>query len=104
VAIASQVAETQFPRKQGNVRFQWDVTDRFALDSTFYYMDELPGYGVKSYVRSDLRVAYRLADHLQIEVIGQDLFDQSHREFGSPTDANAANIQRSIFGRLTWRS
>jgi iron complex outermembrane recepter protein len=103
VAIAAEVAEEQSPRNQASVRVQWDLSDRLALDGALYYVDELPAYDLDSYVRADLRLAYRLTDRLQVELIGQGLFDEQRREFGSAGDANAASIERSIFGRLTWR-
>jgi hypothetical protein len=37
-----------------------------------------------------------------LELIGQNLFDD-HREFTAPGDVNAAEIGRSVFGRLTWQ-
>jgi iron complex outermembrane receptor protein len=104
VAIAAEAAEDQSPHNQADLRLQWDATDRLSLDTTVYYVDELPGFDVNSYVRTDLRLSYRLTDHVQFDLIGQNLFDDAHREFGSVADANASNIERSIFGRLTWRS
>jgi iron complex outermembrane recepter protein len=103
-AVASaEAAEGQSPRNQANVRAQWDATDRLSIDATLFYVDELPNYGVEDYVRADLHVGYRLTDTLQFELVGQNLFDDKHREFTPPGDVNAATIDRSVFGRLTWR-
>jgi iron complex outermembrane receptor protein len=103
LAVDSEIAEGQSPRNQASVRVRWDATDRLAVDGTVYYVDSLPAFQIDSYVRLDLRVAWRLNDHVQFEMVGQNLLDDTHREFGAPTDANAAVIERSIFGRLTWR-
>jgi iron complex outermembrane receptor protein len=103
-AIDGDVAEGRSPSNQATLRAQWDATDRLALDATLYYVDELPDYQINAYTRTDARVAYRLTDQLQFELIGQGLFDEDHREFTDPSDVNAAAIGRSIFGRLTWRS
>jgi iron complex outermembrane receptor protein len=102
-AIDSEAAEGQSPRNQSSLALQWNATDRLAIDTTVHYVDQLPRYQIKSHVRGDVRLGYRLTNSLQLEVIGQDLLRNSHREFGSATDANAATIGRSIFGRLTWR-
>ena len=72
-----------------------------AIDGTLYYVDELPAYNIDAYARFDLRIGWRLTDAVQLELVGQNLFDDAHREFTAPTDVNAAEIQRSIFGRLT---
>ena len=104
VAIASEAAEDQSPRNQAYLRAQWDVNEQFTADATLYYVDELPGFQIDAYTRLDARVGWRLTDHLQFELVGQGLLDDQRREFNAPTDANATQIGRSIFGRLAWRS
>jgi iron complex outermembrane recepter protein len=74
------------------------------LDSTLYYVDDLPAFQIESYVRLDAHLGWRLTDHMQFELIGQNLLDDQHREFGAASEANAATIERSFFGRLSWRS
>jgi iron complex outermembrane receptor protein len=59
---------------------------------------------VDSYWRVDARVGWRVCDEVLLEIVGQNIFDESHREFGNATEIGATEIQRSVFGRLTWRS
>jgi iron complex outermembrane receptor protein len=96
-AINAEIGEGQSPQQQFNTRIRWNATDNFALDSTLYFVDELPAFAIDSYWRLDARVGWRLTNDVEIEVVGQDVFDQT----GS--DSSAAEIGRSIFGRLTWR-
>jgi iron complex outermembrane receptor protein len=103
LAVDSEQAEGQSPRNQASLRVRWDANERMAVDGTLYYVDNLPAYAIEAYTRLDLRFALRLTEEVQLEVVGQNLFDDSHREFGAAADANAAEIQRSVFGRLTWR-
>jgi outer membrane receptor protein involved in Fe transport len=103
-AIASQAAEHQSPRQQWNLRSQWDVTERLALDTTLYYVSAVQGYGIDAYWRLDTRIGWQITDALHFDVVGQDLLDRSHREFGNLTDVGATQIGRSVYGRLTWRS
>jgi iron complex outermembrane receptor protein len=103
-AIGAEAGEGQSPRNQFNLRAQWDVTDRVSFDSTLYYVDDLPSYAVSSYWRFDARVGWRVCDEVLLEIVGQNIFDDSHREFGNADDVGATEIQRSVFGRLTWRS
>ncbi|HSZ75601.1 MAG TPA: TonB-dependent receptor [Rhizomicrobium sp.] len=103
-AIASEAAVGQSPRNQFNVRSQWDVTDTIAFDTTVYYVDALPGYDVSAYWRLDARIGWRVTDELQLDVVGQNLSDDSHREIGNPTDSNAVAIGRGVYGRLTWHT
>jgi iron complex outermembrane recepter protein len=96
-AINSEIGERQSPQQQFNLRAQWDIDERFALDSTVYYVDEVPAFALDSYVRWDARIGWRVADGVQLELVGQDLLDET----GS--DANPLETGRSVFGRLTWR-
>jgi iron complex outermembrane recepter protein len=102
-AVDGEVAEGRSPQNQANLTVNWHASDRLAFDAAVYYVDELPNYGIEDYLRIDLRMAVRVAEGVQFEVIGHNLFDESHREFTAPGDANAAEIERSVFGRLTWR-
>jgi iron complex outermembrane receptor protein len=104
LAIASEAAEGQSPRNQFDLRSQWDVNDRLSLDTTIYYVDALPAFPVSAYWRLDARAAWRLTDDLQFELVGQNILDDSHREFGDPTDVGTTVVGRSFYGRLTWRS
>jgi iron complex outermembrane receptor protein len=104
LAIASEAAEGRSPRHQFNVRSQWDINDRLSLDTAVYYVDALPAFPVSAYWRLDARAAWRLTDDLQFELVGQNILDDSHREFGASTDVGATVIGRSFYGRLTWRS
>lgn len=102
-AIDGDAAEGRSPQSQANLRVNWDAGEALAFDAILYYVDELQNYGIEDYLRADLRMAVRLADNVQVELIGQNLIDDSHREFTAPGDVNAAEIGRSVFGRLTWR-
>jgi iron complex outermembrane receptor protein len=102
-AIASEGAEGQSPQHQFNLRAQWDVSEDIALDTTVYYVDALPAYRIDSYWRFDTRLGWRLTNNLQIDVVGQNLLDDSHREFGNAGDSTAVVMGRSLYGRLLWR-
>ncbi|HTE41989.1 MAG TPA: TonB-dependent receptor, partial [Steroidobacteraceae bacterium] len=103
IAIDSEGAKGQSPKHQINTRMQWDVSKRVALDTAIYYVDALPAYGVSSYWRLDVRLGWRLTEKLQLDVVGQNLLADSHREFGAIGEANAVVIGRTIYGKLLWR-
>jgi len=71
IAIDSEGAKGQSPKHQINLRMQWDVSKRVALDTAIYYVDALPAYGVSSYWRLDVRLGWRLTEKLQLDVVGQ---------------------------------
>jgi iron complex outermembrane recepter protein len=77
----------------GNVEF----------DSFFRYVDRLnqPGPTVPSYFSLDLRLAVHPAENIEIALVGQNLLDRRHAEFGPV--ATRQEIPRSVYGKVTWR-
>lgn len=104
LAVDAEVAEGQSPDNQATLRAEWDPSDRWSFDASIYYVDELPAFQVEDYVRADVRIGYQLTPSVQVELVGQNLFDDEHREFTNPGEANAATIASNVFGRLTWRN
>ncbi len=102
-AIGSELAQQESPTYQFNIRGQWDIRKNISFDTTLYYVSSLPAYAVDDYWRLDMRLAWKIMNGLQFSLVGQNLLAPPHREFSSATDANAALINQSIFGNLTWQ-
>lgn len=100
---APESAEGLAPQNQINLMSSWKLTSDLSVDATIYYVDELSANNVGSYIRTDLNLGWRIADGVRFNLIGQNLFDDAHREFGSATGLNAAEAERSIYGKLTWQ-
>ena len=104
VAVDVEAPEHESPRHQFNIMSQWDMNDYLSLDTSFYYVGRLSGrQPVNDYTRLDMRLGWKINDQLQFNLVGQNLLDDAHREFLSPTDANAVEIRRSVYGNLVWR-
>ena len=73
------------------------------FDSVLRYMDNLNQRGplVPSYVSLDLRLGWRPTPNWEFAVVGQNLLDKRHPEFGAP--ATRQEIPRSVYGKVTWR-
>jgi iron complex outermembrane receptor protein len=56
--------------------------------------------GIPGYSELDLRLAWRVSERVELAVVGQNLLQASHLEFGSP--AARGEIQRSVYAKLTW--
>lgn len=100
---AQESAEKLSPEHQAGLKIFWNITDDWTLDSTATYVAELPATAVDHYVRLDLNLGTQINKALRFNITGQNLTDSSHREFGSENDINAAEIERSIFAKLTWQ-
>lgn len=95
--------ENVVPHHQANIRAAWRINDNVTIASSAYYVDQLSQGNVDDYVRLDLNLGWQIEDNVRFNLIGQNLIDEAHREFSSPTSLNAAEVERSIFGKLTWQ-
>jgi iron complex outermembrane recepter protein len=85
------------------VSFQslFNLPKHFELDETFRYSSALPAQGVGSYSTADVRLGWHLREHLEFSVVGQNLLQPSHVEFGGDPGP-LVGIKRSIYGKITW--
>lgn len=91
------------PRHQLGTRIFWDIQDDWNLGVFASYVDKLSATDVDAYLRLDINLSHQITPSLKLSLTGQDLLDGSHREFASVDDINAGEIERSIFGKLTWQ-
>jgi iron complex outermembrane receptor protein len=101
---ASGTTEQQSPQNQLNLRALWDVTKKVSFDTTLYYVSELEAFDVDSYTRLDMHLGWHATKDIELNLVGQNLLDDAHQEFTSPTDGHnfATEIRRSIYGNITW--
>jgi iron complex outermembrane receptor protein len=88
---------------------QW----RFASDNTLpwslqfnlnvFRVGRLAAFSVPAYTRVDTRLYYKFSPKLSLGVVGQNLLEARHREFGTADGATARDIPRSTYLRLTWQ-
>lgn len=52
-----------------------------------------------------MNLGWKITEGLQFNLVGQNLFAGTHREFTSPTDpfTPATRIEPNIYGKFTWR-
>ena len=104
----SELTEGDAPEHQFQVRSLLDLPWNLQLDAAVYWVDTVPnqedadGRTIGSYWRGDLRVGWTPRHDLELELVGQNLFERSHPEYGGlftvPT-----YVPRGYFARITWR-
>jgi len=102
---AAAVVEGSSPQNQVFLMSSWDLGHRVEFDLMSRYVDSLPGQSVPEYISLDLRLGWRPSDELELSVVGQNLLDSKHLEFGN-VDAKPVplvEVQRGVYGYLTWR-
>ncbi|MBI2927323.1 MAG: TonB-dependent receptor [Verrucomicrobia bacterium] len=103
--ISAPTLEGQSPQQQFTLRSSLDLPGQVELDAALRYVDQLPGLGVPAYTALDVRLGWRPVRNLELSLVGQNLLDDRHPEFlASPfTRTQSTEVERSFFGKLTWR-
>ena len=94
------IREGNDPANQVMVQSIMNLPAHFQFDTVGRFVDSLRNPKVPRYVTFDVRVAWWWKDNLEISVIGQNLWDNQHPEFGDA--ATREEIPRSIFGKIAW--
>jgi iron complex outermembrane receptor protein len=102
-AASDEVEVTNVPRHSAHLRSYWDISEPFGLDTLLYYVDETGGATLKapSYVRLDLRFAWRPSQGLEASLLFTNLLDDVHPESFDPTRVNTG-VPRGVFLKLAY--
>ena len=95
-------AEDDSPKHQANLRSYIDLPGNCELDVGLYYVDSLLNEHTPGYIRFDTRVAWHPIERLEVSLVGQNLNQERHVEFGGAQGAAPSEIERSFYGKLTW--
>jgi iron complex outermembrane recepter protein len=87
------------------VAFQsfFNLPKHFELDQTFRYTSALPGASVGSYSTADVRLGWHVGEGFDFSVVGQNLLQPYHLEFGGVDPPPTVGIKRAVYGKITWR-
>ncbi|MBI3468653.1 MAG: TonB-dependent receptor [Planctomycetes bacterium] len=81
----------------------WDVCRDVEFDLIGRYADRLASLAVPSYFTLDMRLGWRPRQNMELAVVGQNLLDAEHLEFADAlAGAIATEVQRSVYGIITW--
>jgi iron complex outermembrane recepter protein len=97
--------EGMSPHHQVYLRSAWDIGRNLEFDLMGRYVDYLPDVEVPSYITMDLRLGWRPRERLELAVVGQNLLQDHHREFGSEirSRVQVTEVPRGVYGTATWR-
>src|SRR6266853_1071275 len=88
------------PAHQWLLRSSFDLPNRTELDIGVRRVGALPNPSVPAYTAVDVRYAWRLLRELELALVGQNLFDSSHAEFGNA--ATRSEMARGAYAKLRW--
>jgi iron complex outermembrane receptor protein len=95
-------AEGNDPEHQFLIQSSADLPGRLELDAVLRFVDALPDPPVPSYAGLDLRLGWKATEHVELAVVGQNLLYGERAEFNT-NSPSAREVQRGIYGRITWR-
>jgi iron complex outermembrane receptor protein len=96
-------AEGNDPQNQFVLQSLVNLPRNFEVDTVLRYVDNLnqPGPTVPAYFSLDARVAWHPTPNWEIAVMGQNLLDPQHPEYGAPL--RRQEIPRGVYGKVTWK-
>ena len=89
------------PQHEVTVQNSYDISRALQFDLTFRYVSALPGQRVPDYSTGDARLAWRVNRALELSVVGHNLLQPGHPEFGGDPGP-LVFIKRSGFLELRW--
>ena len=94
--------EGVIPRNQLNIRSYYNLTDRLQWDNMIYYVDNVAKHNIDAYIRYDTRFNYKINKHLDISLIGRNLTDHYHQEFGQSLYSRTREVGRSFLLKMDY--
>jgi iron complex outermembrane receptor protein len=94
--------EGSSPHHQARIQSFFDLSRNVELSLTLRYVGVLPNFLVKGYETGDARIAWRPVRRVELAVVGQNLLQPHHPEYGGDPGA-LVGIKRSVYASLTFR-
>jgi iron complex outermembrane receptor protein len=91
------------PHNRVYVRSSWDLSRDWQFDLIGRYVDNLPAFGVPSYLVADMRLDWQPYRNFDWAIVARNLFDSPHPEFvDTTTGIVSTEVQAEVFTTLTW--
>lgn len=101
----AELPEKQSPQNHFYIRSAFDLPGNVEFDLIGRYVDTLAGFtpGIHSYVTLDARLAWKPHKNLEFAIVGQNLLDGHHPENGGSSTSPPIEVERGVYGSVTWR-
>jgi iron complex outermembrane recepter protein len=102
VDLFAGTLEGNDPRNQFLVQALTNLPGRLEWDTTLRFVGSLPAPVVPHYTELDSRLGWDPIPGLEVSLIGRNLLDRAHPEFGPPSPFRE-EVERNIYVRLAFR-
>ena len=113
---STEAIEGQSPQHQFFLQSSLNLPGNVELDLTGRYVGRITGFNtgapdplvpnrITAYFSPGARLSFQPRDGLTLEVVGENLQDNRHPEFGTSSSIRSpvVELQRSVYGKVTWR-
>lgn len=82
----------------------YQLSPQLKLDLNWRYSDAtgLNGSQSRAYQDLDARLAWDMGSGIEVGLVGRNLLNSSHFEYGSDMFSTATAVQREVYGTLRW--
>jgi len=97
--ITNGSQEANDPKNTANLRSHLVLGGGLEWDVGLRYVSSLPNPAQPAYLATDTRLAWRYRGQWEFALVGQNIFDNQHTEFGTRV---SDQVQRGYYGSVTW--
>ena len=109
----AEAAEGRSPQQQVYLQSSLDLPHDVQFDLMGRYVDRLHGFNasgapgvanvINAYFSLDARLAWKPTKNVELAIVGQNLLDEHHPEFGTNALVRAplAELRRGLYGKVT---
>lgn len=101
--ITAEGQEGDTPEHQFQIRSLIELPWNVEFDTALFYVGKVANQGVDNYTRLDVRFGWRPRPAWELSLVGQNLNNGSHREYGPSFSRLPTSVPRSVHGKVTWR-
>ena len=103
INVGSPIAtQGSSPQHQVVLQSKFDLPKSITADAQVRYVSSLPGLNIPAYWTGDVSLGWNVTRQVLLSAIGQNLFQPWHDEY-SYDPRGPVGIERSFFGKITWR-
>jgi len=95
--------EGSSPHHQVMIQSSLDLPKGLEFDQALRYVSNLPAQGVRAYVTADVLFTWHAARSVDLSVVGQNLLQPHHVEFGGDA-GGLAGMKRSVYAKINWQT
>jgi iron complex outermembrane receptor protein len=90
------------PQRQFQIRSELNLPHHFEWDSSLGYVGRIAA-GIPAYTGLNTRIGWRVGEHLDFSIAGQNLLTPRQLEFPGEIGLNSTLVPRTVFAKITWK-